>query len=518
MTQTGPAVLTGRWSSSDPDDRFVVYDPASGEPLRIVQGGGAAQVDAAVRAADEAQRAWRRRPARERGRALAEVAQVLRGHADELARLETEENGKPLAQSRYTDLEACIGAFEFFGGLAGRLPSSCNDLGPIVSIEFLEPYGVVGGILPFNWPPIHFAAKAAPALAVGNTVVLKPGEQAPLTVLRLAELANQVLPADVLQAVPGTAAAGAALAGHPLVRKLSATGSPETGRRVLRAAAEHLTPTLLELGGKNPLLVFEDADLDLAAAGVIEGAYFNQGEACTAASRVLVHEQVHDALVARLGPAVRRLRVGDGLDPATHVGPLVSARQQRQVLEWLEIARAEGAVVAAQAPLPANARLAGGYFVAPTLLTGVGPGSRVAREEIFGPVTCVIPFSDEADAVRSANSTEFGLVAAVYTTDQARAMRVARQIEAGVVFVNNYNRNLLGTPFGGTRSSGYGREHAVATLHEFGYTKAIRLPSGLGEPLAWPAAAEVLDSGPAAGRSTAVGRPSRPGENGKAAT
>lgn len=480
-----------RWSSADPADRFAVYDPASGLPLREVQGGGAAQISAAVLEADEAQRSWRSRPARVRGDALAGIARVLREHADELARLETLENGKPLSQSRQADMEACIGAFEFFGGLAGRLPADCNDLGPILSVEFLEPYGVIGGILPFNWPPIHFAAKVAPALAVGNAVVLKPSEQAPLTVMRLTELACEVLPDDVLHVVPGLAAAGAALAAHRKVRKLSVTGSPETGRAVLRAAAERLTPALLELGGKNPVVVFEDADLDLAVAGVIEGAYFNQGEACTAASRVLVDERLHDALVAALSTAVRRLRVGHGLDPRTHVGPLVSAAQQRRVLEWLEIARGEGAAVAAQASPPADPRLAGGYFVPPTLLTGVDPDSRVAREEVFGPVTCVIPFRDEEEAVRLANSTEFGLVAAVYTREQARAMRVSRRIEAGVVFVNNYNRNLLGTPFGGTRSSGFGREHSVQTLHEFGYTKTIRLPSGLGDPPVWPAVAEV---------------------------
>ena len=475
-----------RWSSDNPADRYTVYDPAIGQPICMVQGGGPEQIGVAVRAADEAQRSWRRRPARVRGDVLTGIAQVLCEHADELARLETLETGKPLTQSRQEDMAACIQDFEFFGGLAGRLPGNCNDLGPILSVEFLEPYGVVGGIMPFNWPPVHFAAKVAPALAVGNAVVLKSSEQAPLTVARMVELASGVLPDDVLHVVPGLDAAGAALAAHPLVRKLSVTCSPETGRTVLSLAAIGITPALLELGGQNPVVIFEDADVDLAVAGVVEGAYFNQGEACTAASRVLVDERRYDELVPALGKAVRQLRVGSGFDPQTDVGPLACAVHQRRVQKWLEVARSEGAVIEAQAPSPADPRLARGYFVQPTLLTGLAPDSRAAREAINGPVTCVFPFRDDVEAIRLANATRFGLMAAIYSRDQTRALWAARQIEAGVVFVNNYNRNLLGTPSGGTRASGYGREHSLQTLHEFGYTKAVRLPSGILSPETWP--------------------------------
>ncbi|MEK7833956.1 MAG: aldehyde dehydrogenase family protein [Acidobacteriota bacterium] len=482
-----------RWSSNEPADEFIVENPATGATLAVVQGSGAAEVDAAVNAAHQAfQMDWRNRPARERGKLLLEIAQVIRAHADEIAWLETRENGKPFGQSRFVDVEACIGSFEFFGSLIEKLPGHCNDLGAILSTEFLEPYGVIGGIIPFNWPPIHFAAKTAPALAVGNTVVLKPGEQAPLAVMRLAELAGRVLPEDVLHVVPGTGKTGAALVSHPLVRKLSFTGAPETGKKVLQAAANNLTPALLELGGKNPLIVFADADVERALAAAVEGAFFNQGEACTAASRLLVHSSLHDLFVEKMSAAVRKLRVGDGLNPATHVGPLVTKQQQHRVLDYIAIGQQEGARIAAQAALPTDEVLRGGFFVAPTLFTEVTPEHRIAREEIFGPVTCVLKFDSYKEAIAIANDTEFGLVAAVFTRDQQLAMRASRDLEAGIVFVNNYNRQFMGTPFGGVKASGYGREHCVQTLQEFGYTKAVRTLSGRGEPLQWPALKELL--------------------------
>lgn len=482
-----------RWSSHDPADQFVVENPATGAPLAVVQGSGTYEVSAAVNAAHHAFQAhWRNRPARERGKLLLEIAQVIRAHADEIARLETLENGKPFGQARYMDVEACIGSFEFFGALIEKLPGTYNDLGPILSTEFLEPYGVIGGIIPFNWPPIHFAAKTAPALAVGNTVVLKPGEQAPLAVMRLVELANSVLPEDVLHVVPGTGKTGAALVSHPLVRKLSFTGAPETGRKVLQAAANNLTPALLELGGKNPLLVFADAEVERALAAAVEGAFFNQGEACTAASRLLVHSSLRDVFVEKMIAAVRKLRVGDGLNPATHVGPLVTKQQQQRVLDYIAIGEQEGACIAAQAALPTDEALRNGFFVAPTLFTEVKPEHRIAREEIFGPVTCVIQFDTYEEAIAIANGTDFGLVAAVFTRDQQLAMRASRDLEAGIVFVNNYNRQFLGTPFGGIKASGYGREHCVQTLQEFGYTKAVRTLSGRGEAMQWPALKELL--------------------------
>jgi acyl-CoA reductase-like NAD-dependent aldehyde dehydrogenase len=401
--------------------------------------------------------------------------------------------GKPYAQARRFDVEFCIASFEFYGGLADKVPGHAFDLGPVAAHTVHEPYGVVGGIIPFNWPPIHTAAKSAPALAAGNAVVLKPPEQDPLTIMRIVELLEGVLPADVLGVVPGSGPeAGTALAGHPLVERLSFTGSTATGRAVLKLAADAMTPATLELGGKNPLLVFADADLDAAVRGALEGAFFNQGEACTAASRLLVDEPVHDEFVERMAAAVERLQVGDGRDPATHIGPLISAAQRRRVLDHIDRAISEGATVAAQAPLPTSARLAGGYWVAPTLFTDVTPAMAIAREEVFGPVTAVLRFSGETQALALANDTPYGLVAAVYSADAARARRVARRINAGVVMVNNYSRAFLGTPFGGYGDSGYGREHAIESLLEFTRTKNIREPSGLGAIPEWDALAELL--------------------------
>ncbi|OBG32575.1 aldehyde dehydrogenase [Mycobacterium alsense] len=481
-----------RWSSASTDDQFVVENPATGQTVTVVQGAGPDEVDQAVRRAHAAHLRWKRRPARERGRHLRQVAEVLRAHADEIAQLETLEMGKPITQARNFDVEAAIAIFEYFGSLVEVLPSQARDYGPVLDLTTLEPYGVIAAIVPFNWPPIHTAGKIAPALAVGNAVVLKPPEQAPSVVLRMVELIQSVLPDRVVEAVPGKGEVGAALAGHRLVGKVSFTGSPRTGAAVLRTAAGNLTPALMELGGKNPLVVFDDASLHEALLAAIDGGFFNQGEACTAASRILVQDNVYADFEAKLCAAVGRLRVGDGADPATDVGPLVTRAQQKQVLDYLRIGEAEGARVAAQAPLPDDARLADGFYVAPTVLTGVTPTMRVAREEIFGPVVALMPFTDEDEAVRIANATPFGLVAAVFTQDSDRALRVSRRIRAGTVFVNNYHRISLGTGFGGVGHSGFGREHAQETLSEYGYTKTIRLAAKRDELPYWSAAGRVL--------------------------
>jgi NAD-dependent aldehyde dehydrogenases len=485
--------LSGPWSGG-PEHAFAVHDPATGAEIAVVRGGGAAQVDAAVRRARAAyDELWRHVGARERGALLAECSRVIAAHADELAELETREMGKPLHISRDFDVAFAVSSFAFFGGLADKVHGDAIDLGPVTAHTVREPYGVVAGIIPFNWPPIHTAGKAAPALAAGNCVLLKPPEQDPLTILRMVELLQTVLPDGVLQVVPGPGPeTGAALAGHPLVEHLSFTGSTATGRAVLKLAADALTPAVLELGGKNPLIVFDDADLGAAVRGAVEGAFFNGGEACTAASRLLVHERVHDAFVEQVAGAVRRLRVGPGMAAGTHVGPMVTAAHRDRVQAHVDAAVAAGANVAATASVPEDPALAGGYWVAPTLLTDVTPDMAIARDEVFGPVTAVLAFADEDEAVALANDTPYGLLAAVYTADHPRARRVARRIEAGVVLINNFNRALLGTPFGGFKDSGYGREHAVESLLEFTRTKNVREPSGMGRIPEWGVLDEVL--------------------------
>jgi acyl-CoA reductase-like NAD-dependent aldehyde dehydrogenase len=483
-----------RWSSTQTDDRFTVENPATGEVIAVVQGGGASEVDGAVRAAHQAfERDWRKRTPQERARYLLRGADVLEAHADELAALESRENGKPLADARLFDINFLLGVFRFFGSLVDKLPSEFYDCGNTYASVVREPLGVVGAIIPFNWPPIHTGGKVAPALAAGNTVVLKPSEQAPLTLMRIVELLNTVLPADVLHVVPGRGAiAGQAIAAHPLVRKVSFTGSTRAGAAVTRTAAANITPVLLELGGKNAFIVFDDADVERAARQALDGAFFNKGEACTASSRLLVQRGVHDAFVERLAAGVRALRVGDGADPRTHVGPLVTKAQQKSVLEYLRIGQEQGARIAAQAALPTDPRLANGFYVPPTLFAGVTREMRVAQEEMFGPIATVTAFDTEDEAVSIANESEYGLLCGVYSRDSERALRVARRIDAGVVLVNNYFRGLLGTPFGGTKHSGFGREHAIETLHEFTFAKQIRFPSGLGTIPSWRAVDDVF--------------------------
>jgi acyl-CoA reductase-like NAD-dependent aldehyde dehydrogenase len=484
-------VVRTRWSSDDAADQFTVVNPATGAQLATIQGAGEKEVDLAVRAAYDAHLAWKARPPLERSIFLGKIAQAIRENADEIAALETSDNGKPLSQALNFDLRASSGLFDLFASLCQAMPNQVRDSGSTLDITLLEPYGVVGAIVPFNWPPIHTASKLAPALAVGNAVVLKPPEQAPLSVLRLVEIIQSVLPDDVVHVVPGAGRIGALLAGHPLVGKISFTGSPTTGASVIRTAADNLTPTLMELGGKNPFIIFDDADLDSTLPWAIEGGFFNQGEACTAASRVLVQADIHDEVARRYAEAVPRLRVGNGADAGTHVGPLVTAAQRDRVLNHIDIGVKEGATIAAQAPLPDDPELADGFYVAPTLFTGVHRDMRVAQEEIFGPVVTLIPFHDEAEAISIANGTDFGLVAAVFTRDSERALRVSRALQTGVVFVNSYNRNFNGMPFGGVRASGYGRETAQQTLSEYGYSKSIRLPSGTAESPRWAPSLDV---------------------------
>ena len=494
MSTTLSKTVVSQWSSKDPADLFDVDNPATGDVIAQVQGSGVAEVHAAVSAAHAAFVGnWRDLPARERGALLMGAGKHLETHAQELAELVSLENGKPVRDALQFDVASLTASFGYFGALAGKLAGDYVDLGFVTSATIREPFGVVAGIIPFNWPPIHTGAKVAPALAAGNTIVVKPGDQAPLTILRIVELLNEVLPKDLVHCVLGVGPAiGQALTTHPLVRKISFTGAPTTGTAVLKAAAERHVPVLCELGGKNPFIVMPDANVGHAVRDAIDGAFFNKGEACTAASRLLVHQDIHDEFVERLCAAVRKLRVGDGALDTTHVGPVISKAQKEKIENYIRIGQEEGAVIAAQGQRPEDPRLKNGYFVPPTVLTGVSANMRVAQEEIFGPVACVMRFADEQEAIAIANGTQFALVAGIYSGDLETANRMARRVEAGLVFVNNYNRMVMGTPFGGTKSSGYGREHCAATLHEFSYAKAIRLPTGRVPLPQWKAVVDIF--------------------------
>ena len=488
------AITRFTYSSDNPKDRFDVHNPATGEVITTVQGGGIAEVDRAIEVSHNAfNNDWRWRPARERSQFMLKAADILEEHFDELAELLSLENGKPVSQAREGDVLFVVAIFRYFASLIDKLPHEVYDQGPIYATVLREPFGAIGAILPFNWPPIHFGGKSAPALATGNTIVLKPGDQAPLTVMRMVEIVSQVLPPGVIQAVPAAGVAvPQALATHPKVKKITFTGSTKAGAAVGKVAADRVIPLSLELGGKNALIVLEDADVDLAVKNAIDGAYFNQGEACTASSRLLVHSSVHDTFVRQLAAGVRRLKVGDGANEETHVGPVVTRAHRDKVAEYIRVGIAEGAKIEAQAPLPPDPRLKGGFYVQPTLFTEVKRHMRIAQEEIFGPVATVCKFETTEEAISIANESEYGLVCAVFSRNLTEAMRVARHLDAGMIFLNNYNRMALGTPFGGTKSSGYGREHCLETLKEYTWAKNMRYPTGLGTIGGWSKAEALV--------------------------
>jgi acyl-CoA reductase-like NAD-dependent aldehyde dehydrogenase len=468
-------------------ETFGVQEPTTGEEIARVQSCTPELVAKAVLDSRRAfDRDWRHRSPRERAELLRKVAARIREHVDELADLESREVGKPRRDALRLDVTFSHACFDYFAGLCDTLHGEILHQGVIEARVLLEPYGVVAAILPFNWPPMHFAKKCAPALAAGNTVVIKPGEQAPLTVLRMVEIVNEVLPPGVLNCVTGLAA-GAALTSHPLVERITFTGATTTGRRVLESAAKNVTYSTVELGGKNCLLVLHDADLKLAIDVALEGMFYNNGEACTSTSRILVHDSVYDEFKQRFVAATEKLVVGDGLDPKTDIGPMVDARQRDRVLHYLDIALKEGASIVMQGKLPTDPRYKNGYWVAPTILEGVTANMTVAQEEIFGPIACLMRFSDEAEAIKIANGTQYGLTAVMVTKDEVRAWRIAQQLEAGMIFINNYmRRTMLGSPFGGVKGSGFGRENSPETLKEFVRAKNIRFPSGHGKVPTWP--------------------------------
>ena len=485
--QRSGTFVDGAWLAPNGGDAFAVVDPATAEELALVEISDAAAVDAAVGGAQRRfEEDWRWRSPRERAGLMRDVAAHIREHVDELGELEAREVGKPRRDAQRFDVSFSHAGFDYFAGLADTLHGEILDQGPIEARVVYEPYGVVAAILPFNWPPIHFTKKCAPALAAGNTVVIKPGEQAPLSVLRLVEIANEVLPPGVINAVSGIEA-GAALAGHPGVSRITFTGATATGRKVLQTAAQNLTYATMELGGKNALLVLADADLGVALDVALEGMYYNQGEACTSTARILVHDSIHDEFLERFARATEALVVGDPLDAATDVGPMVDARQRDRVLDYLQVGIDEGARMVTQGAVPDDEHLRDGFWVAPTVLADVMPEMRIAREEIFGPIACVMRFSDEEQALAIANDSEYGLTAAICTRDEARAYRLGLRLDAGMIFVNNYMRRaFLGSPFGGVKGSGFGRENAAETLYEFVRSKNLRFPSGRGEIPTWP--------------------------------
>ncbi|SHT51323.1 aldehyde dehydrogenase [Mycobacteroides abscessus subsp. abscessus] len=473
-----------RWMSSSSLPGFDVHDPATGEVLATVRPHDRREIEDLIGAASVAQQQWRRQSIDERSAVLRACAQVLRDNQEELALLECRENGKPLNQAQ-GDVAACIGLFETFAAFILAERGAVRRTAYSLDVTERVPVGVVAAIIPFNWPPIHTAGKLAPALAAGNAVVLKPGEQCPLVATRIVELVADVLPEGLVAVIQGGPVQVRTMIEHPAVRAVGFTGSPGAGVAISKIAAESHTPTLMELGGKDCIIVCDDADVEAAASWAIDGGFFNQGESCTAASRLVVHENVYEHFLAKFLEQVAELRIGAGLEPGTHVGPMVDRRHQQRVFDHIRMGIEEGARLAYQAVLDLNTEpFRSGYFVPPTVFEATA-NMHVAREEIFGPVVSVLSFADDDEAISIANNTDYGLIAGVFSGDTTRALRIVEGLDVGMTLVNNYHRGIVGSPFGGTKASGSGREHCAATLDEYSYSKLIRIPSGNTEIPRW---------------------------------
>jgi acyl-CoA reductase-like NAD-dependent aldehyde dehydrogenase len=435
-------------------------------------------VDRAVRAARAAFESgpWPKMKPADRARVLHRLGDLILANADEIARLETLDNGKPIFESRHVDIPMVAGCFHYFSGWASKLTGETNSVSPaFFTYTLREPVGVVGAIIPWNFPMIMVGWKAAPALAAGNTVIVKPAAETPLSAIRIGELALEAgLPPGVLNIVPGRGSvAGEALVKHPQVDKISFTGSTEVGQHIMRVAADTVKKLTLELGGKSPNIVFADADLDAAVRGAMNGIFYGKGEVCAAGSRLLVEQSVYDDFVARLAERAKKLVPADPMDPKTRLGALVNEKQMNSVLGYVETGVREGAkLVAGGARQPVNGK---GTFVQATVLAGVDNAMRVAQEEIFGPVLAVIPFDGADDAVAKANDIFYGLASGVWTRDVKKAHSVSRRLRAGTVWINMYNWFDPGMPFGGYKGSGFGRDLGAACLNEYTQLKSVWL-------------------------------------------
>jgi phenylacetaldehyde dehydrogenase len=478
--KTRKMLIDGKWVDAASGKTFPTYNPATGEVLAQVAEGDKADIDAAVKAARRAfdSGPWSRMTASERGRLVWKLADLLEEHTEEFATIETLDNGKPLTVARAADVPLAVDMFRYMAGWATKLEGTTIPLSvPYTpgaqyhAYTLREPVGVVGQIIPWNFPLLMAAWKLAPALASGCTVVLKPAEQTPLSALRLGELIMEAgFPDGVVNVVPGYGeTAGAALAAHDLVDKVAFTGSTEVGKLIVHAATGNLKKVSLELGGKSPNVVFKDADIDAAIGGAASAIFFNQGQTCCAGSRLFVERGVFDRVVEGVAAKAKKIKVGSGMEPETSMGPLVSEEQLQRVCNYLEIGMSEGATAAAGG----NKINGKGYFVEPTVLVNTKDDMRVVQEEIFGPVVVATPFDDPEELVPRANGSVYGLAAGIWTKDISKAHRLAAALHAGTVWINCFNIFDAALPFGGYKQSGWGREMGKDVLNLYTQTKSV---------------------------------------------
>ena len=466
-------LIDGRHVAAAAGRSFETIDPATEQPIAAVAEADAADVDAAVASARRALAGpWGHMRAADRGRVLHRLANLIELHADELAALESRDAGKPISAVLRQDLPAAIDTLRYYAGWADKINGQVIPARPdALTYTVREPVGVVGAIVPWNFPLMIGMWKVAPALACGCTVVLKPAEITPLSALRVGDLALEAgLPPGVLNVVPGFGkSAGRALVDHPDVDKVTFTGSPAVGREVLAGAAGNLKRVTLELGGKSANVIFADADLDAAVKAASAGIFFNTGQVCSAGSRILVQAEIYDEVVDRLTARAKSIRVGSPAERSTAMGPIVSQAQMARVLDYIAIGVREGASL-----VTGGRRLDGpGYFVGPTVFANVDHDMRISQEEIFGPVVSVVRFEDEDDAITKANGTRYSLAAGVWSRDIGRVHRFATRVKAGTVWINTYGYTDIRLPWGGARDSGYGREHGDAAIENFTEPKAV---------------------------------------------
>jgi acyl-CoA reductase-like NAD-dependent aldehyde dehydrogenase len=475
----GKLLINGEWVETG--KTFDTINPATGEVLTHVAEASAADVDRAVAAARAAfektgKGAWRSMSASERGRLLWKLADLVEKNIEELAELETLDNGKPIFESRYVDMPMVMDVFRYYAGWATKIHGeTVNTFDNAFTYTLREPVGVVGAIVAWNFPLLLASWKLGPALACGNTVVLKPAEQTPLTALRLGELAAEAgFPAGVLNMITGGPETGKALVAHPGVDKVAFTGSTVVGKEIMRSAADTLKRVTLELGGKSPNIVFADSDIDSAVKGAINGIFYGKGEVCCAGSRLFVESKVQDEFLGKLVERTKKLQPGDPLDPKTRLGAIVSQQQMSQILGYIETGKSEGAQLVAGGKR-ATVGNGNGFFVEPTIFGGVKNDMTIAREEIFGPVLATLTFDDVDQVAELANQNPYGLAAAIWTKDIKRAHALSRRLKAGTVWINTYGLMDAALPFGGFKQSGFGRELGAQALESYTELKTVWL-------------------------------------------